>query len=381
MSDKRFCINTQVPDRLFKGNISSYEIVEIPLKNLWCYQGERLMRVNETNIYKFLDEPENSRFFYKLYCTKYPSGNSNDTNYNSLTQQLDNIDYDITKGAIVINQLEIILDGQYRCSILLKKYGPDFKIKVVKIKYCNPLLGLRKLLYLRKIKDSMQKFIYGAINPIGGGKMLIARLLRIEQIFCYVCKKKRKGEIESKWLRHFYSEKYHVVAKEYTYGCFVPGFNFGGKYVHVGRYCSIASDVRYFGGNHPMSEISTSPIFYNKSLGYCDNDICRYGLEIEDDVWIGYGVRITAGCHKIGRGAVIGAGSVVTKDILPYEIVAGAPAKHIRFRFSEQDMYNIEQSHWWLLSPNEIIEAKNNSTTKEEFRNKCISLLHSKNFN
>lgn len=168
MSDKRFCINTQVPDRLFKGNISSYEIVEIPLKRLWCYYGERLMRVNETNIYKFLDDSENGRFLYKLYCTKYPSSFRNESNYNSLIQQLDSIDYDITKGAIVINQLDIILDGQHRSSILLKKYGPDYEIKVVKIKYCNPLLGLRKLLYLRKIKDSMQKFIYGTINPMGG---------------------------------------------------------------------------------------------------------------------------------------------------------------------------------------------------------------------
>lgn len=137
--------------------------------------------------------------------------------------------------------------------------------------------------------------------------------------------------------------------------------NFGGGKIKIGRYCSIASGVRFLGANHPIDHFSTSAIFYNKSFGYDVKDVKRHDLIIEDDVWIGLNVCITCGCKRIGRGAIIGAGSVVTKDVEPYTIVGGVPAKVIRKRFDDDRIAQLEASKWWEKDPKQLIK---------EFKNK-----------
>lgn len=72
----------------------------------------------------------------------------------------------------------------------------------------------------------------------------------------------------------------------------------------------------------------------------------NFSVEIGNDVWIGDNVILIAGI-KIGNGAIIGAGSIVTKDILPYSIVAGNPAKEIRKRFSKEEIEFLEKLEWW----------------------------------
>lgn len=168
--------------------------------------------------------------------------------------------------------------------------------------------------------------------------------------------KREGGQLYSATARKI-AQKYNTTVDLYSYGsCFNKGFAVSGK-CNVGRYCSIASDVHYLGGNHPMDMLSTSAIFYNKKFsGYEVEDITRYELNIGNDVWIGHGVLITAKCHNIGNGAVIGAGSVVTKDVPPYSIVAGNPAKVIRYRFDENTINRIEESKWWELSPDELMD-------------------------
>ena len=79
-------------------------------------------------------------------------------------------------------------------------------------------------------------------------------------------------------------------------------------------------------------------------------------LCVGNDVWIGHGVTIVSSCEKIGNGAVIGAGSVVTKDVPPYSIVTGVPAKVIKYRFSEEIINALEDSCWWKLQPEELME-------------------------
>ena len=101
---------------------------------------------------------------------------------------------------------------------------------------------------------------------------------------------------------------------------------------------------------------STSAIFYNKSFGYDVKDVKRHDLIIEDDVWIGLNVCITCGCKRIGRGAIIGAGSVVTKDVEPYTIVGGVPAKVIRKRFDDDRIAQLEASKWWKKDPKQLIK-------------------------
>ena len=163
-------------------------------------------------------------------------------------------------------------------------------------------------------------------------------------------------------------EYYDVNIGLYTYGsCFVPG-NFDRQTI-VGRYCSIAGNVRVMNRNHPTDLISTHPFFFNKYFNYCQEDKAEYiPLEIGHDVWIGYGVSILPACEKIGIGAIIGAGSVVTRDIPPYAIVVGNPGKILRYRFNERQIESLLMSKWWEKDIKEI------SQDLEGFQRKYILL-------
>lgn len=168
---------------------------------------------------------------------------------------------------------------------------------------------------------------------------------------------KTGGMQESKILRSYTKRKYAVDVGMYSYGsCFQPEFNNGGRKITVGRYCSFASEIHYFGANHPMNYVSMSPYFYNKSFGKEVTDIERNTLEIGNDCWIGYGVIITAGCKKIGNGAVVAAGAVVTADVPPYSVVAGVPARVLRYRFDKEIIEAIEKSKWWEHTPDECMK-------------------------
>ena len=175
------------------------------------------------------------------------------------------------------------------------------------------------------------------------------------------------GQIKSNYLRNKCEKQYKVKVGLYTYGgCFSPSFNIGGE-VEIGRYCSIAQDVHYFGANHPIESLSTSAIFYNKSFGYDVNDVQREKLVIGNDVWIGYGVLITSSCHYIGNGAIIGAGSVVTKDVEPFSIYAGVPAKKIKDRFSRDIRDLIEKTKWYDQKPETIMKCYSCFSQPEKF--------------
>lgn len=119
----------------------------------------------------------------------------------------------------------------------------------------------------------------------------------------------------------------------------------------IGSFCSIASYCAIGGGAHPLNMVSTSPVFYvgknvfKKNFGNIEAEINKPVI-IENDVWIGEGVFINDGI-TVGDGAVIGAHSVVTHDVPPYAIVAGAPAKVIRYRFSEEEIKKLEELKWW----------------------------------
>ena len=126
----------------------------------------------------------------------------------------------------------------------------------------------------------------------------------------------------------------------------------------IGSFCSIANNVVIGGAMHPISWVSTSPVFYygrdsvkkKFSTFKRDKDARTF---IGHDVWIGEGVIIKQGV-KIGNGAVVGMGSIVTKDVEPYSIVAGNPARLIRKRFEESVCQSLNQSQWWLLPDDEI---------------------------
>ena len=105
--------------------------------------------------------------------------------------------------------------------------------------------------------------------------------------------------------------------------------------LNIGSFVSIGDDVTFLlGGEHPYKGLSTYP-FKVKYFGAKEEAISRGKITIGDDVWIGYGALIMSGV-SIGQGAIIGAKSVVTRDVEPYSIVVGSPAKHIKYRFDDE---------------------------------------------
>ena len=129
----------------------------------------------------------------------------------------------------------------------------------------------------------------------------------------------------------------------------------------IGRFCSIACGAKFLftSGNHTMKSLSTYPfpIFFEE-WGLDGKDICdawdnKGDIVIGNDVWIGYEAVILSGV-TIGDGAVIGSRAVVTKDVEPYTIVGGVPAKPIRKRFDEQTIEKLEKIGWWDWSEEQI---------------------------
>ena len=125
-------------------------------------------------------------------------------------------------------------------------------------------------------------------------------------------------------------------------------------YASVGKFCSIGSNSIIGLGHHTLNNLSTSPIFTERinGTGYCWTDkqnVYPYKkVIVGNDVWIGTRVIVVGGV-TIGNGAVIAAGAVVTKDVPPYAVVGGVPAKIIKYRFTDDIIRYLEKIQWWNL--------------------------------
>ena len=129
--------------------------------------------------------------------------------------------------------------------------------------------------------------------------------------------------------------------------------------VTIGAFCSIASYCAIGGGAHPLDIVSTSPVFCagRNVLGTHFSEFpaeLNRPVTIGSDVWIGEGVFICDGV-SVGDGAVIGAHAVVTHDVPPYAVVAGAPARVLRMRFDAQTVERLLQVRWWELPEGRLL--------------------------
>ncbi|MGI8964626.1 MAG: CatB-related O-acetyltransferase [Limisphaerales bacterium] len=127
----------------------------------------------------------------------------------------------------------------------------------------------------------------------------------------------------------------------------------------VGSFCSIAGGVKIFlGGNHRTDWITTYPfsVFRDSAKAILGHPATRGDVVIGHDVWIGADATILSGV-RVGDGAVIGACSVVTRDVPAYGIVAGNPAKLIRLRFTESEIACLKELAWWSWSDSKLDAA------------------------
>ena len=140
----------------------------------------------------------------------------------------------------------------------------------------------------------------------------------------------------------------------------------------IGQFCSISDHCRIGMGGHTLSHISSCPLFTQKINGcqeqWIENDI--HAVEekravLGNDVWVGSHVLINGGV-TVGHGAVVGAGAVVVKDVPPYAIVGGVPAKVIRYRFSTEVIEKLLELQWWNL-PDETLKENIRFFQKEDF--------------
>ncbi len=133
----------------------------------------------------------------------------------------------------------------------------------------------------------------------------------------------------------------------------------------IGRYCSVAGGFRVGDHEHPIDWLSTNPFQYNDErfafhpagrATRIPEESCDFRGQspiIGNDVWIGARVSILRGV-TVGDGAILASGAVVAKDVPPYAIVGGVPAKVIRYRFDDATIDRLQQVRWWRFSPEQL---------------------------
>ena len=178
---------------------------------------------------------------------------------------------------------------------------------------------------------------------------------RAKHSACRRCMAWEGGPFFTGTVRDLLSVHHGVHVGAYSYGPFLePGAFPSG--VRVGRYVSCAFGVRVVLHNHPTDRLSMHPIFYDAQRGFVHGDHVEHGtLEIGHDAWIGTNAIILAGCKRIGIGAIIGAGAVVTKDIPDFAVAVGVPARIIRYRFDAATQELVIRSRWWERTVQECV--------------------------
>ncbi|HEY9052783.1 MAG TPA: Vat family streptogramin A O-acetyltransferase [Gammaproteobacteria bacterium] len=185
-------------------------------------------------------------------------------------------------------------------------------------------------------------------------------------------KEPMKGFPQVGYLKNFITRE-NIVVGDYTYYDDPEGverfennvlyhFPFIGDRLIIGKFCAIAKDVKFImnGANHKISGFSTYPfqIFghgWEKAMPEMSEFPYKGDTLIGNDVWIGYEATIMPGI-KVGDGAIIASKAVVTKDVPPYSVVGGNPAKIIKQRFDQNSINKLLEIAWWNWPIEKITE-------------------------
>lgn len=137
-----------------------------------------------------------------------------------------------------------------------------------------------------------------------------------------------------------------VKIGDYSYGpIHIFSYNALGEGLEIGKYCSIAKEVKFIlGGNHKTDCFMTFPVKNKFGKNQENESLTKGKIILEDDVWIGIGSTILSGV-RLGQGCVVAAGSVVTKSFPPYAIIGGNPARIIKMRFNENVINTLDTDH------------------------------------
>ncbi len=184
-------------------------------------------------------------------------------------------------------------------------------------------------------------------------KKICLKLRYIIFIFKWRIKNQRNKTIP----KNIFPEEIVTVGK-YTYGELnVRYWDSKGEKLIIGNFVSIAEGVKFIlGGNHEIETFTTYP-FKVMSLGEKVEAWTKGPIIVEDDVWLGMDSLILSGV-RIGQGAIIAAGSVVTKDVAPYSIVGGNPAKILKYRYSEEIIKEMINFDWSKVNLSKINKLK-----------------------
>ena len=196
------------------------------------------------------------------------------------------------------------------------------------------------------------------LSPLSPLLRQLYRFRRLRNLCRRLCARLEGGLMLSATWRQILRDWHEVDVGRYSYGdILLPGLLPPGS--RVGAYCSVATGLIVRRRDHPLDQPFMHPFFYNSALGLLEQEAIPDDrdnpLIIGNDVWIGSRVTILSGCKAIGNGAVIAAGAVVTRDVAPYAVVGGVPARIIRMRFAEEKIAGIEKSKWWKLKISELI--------------------------
>jgi len=134
-------------------------------------------------------------------------------------------------------------------------------------------------------------------------------------------------------------------------------------YTTVGKFCSIAAHTRINPGNHPLERVALSHFTYrSSSYNMGDDDAAFFDWRrsfrcvMGNDVWIGHGAVVLPGV-KLGNGAAVGAGTIVTKDVPPFAIVVGNPGRILRYRFAPEIIEALERIAWWDWTHDQLAQG------------------------